>query len=113
MHSALQRVVGSQRCICCISVLYFKENILATSRIPVPLAGTCTAACARPTPWIFQHAAERFLPPYFFQSGRPVITAVPVTSALYGATFTARYTGTVTSAVLMAPAAVTHQVSTL
>jgi 4-amino-4-deoxy-L-arabinose transferase-like glycosyltransferase len=73
-------------------------------------AGTCTAACARPTPWIFQHAAERFLPPYFFQSGRPVITAVSVTSARYAASFTARYTGTVTSAVLMAPGAVTHQV---
>ncbi|KAF6264286.1 hypothetical protein COO60DRAFT_1660326 [Scenedesmus sp. NREL 46B-D3] len=57
--------------------------------------GTCTASCARPTAWRFQHQAERFLPPYFFQSGRPVVTSISATSARYGATLTAGYTGRV------------------
>uniref|UniRef100_A0A383W832 Uncharacterized protein n=1 Tax=Tetradesmus obliquus TaxID=3088 RepID=A0A383W832_TETOB len=71
--------------------------------------GTCTAACARPTPWFFQHQAERFLPPYFFGTGRPVISSISTKELRYGATLTVSYTGTVTGAVLMAPAAVTHQ----
>ncbi|WIA15101.1 hypothetical protein OEZ85_001795 [Tetradesmus obliquus] len=71
--------------------------------------GTCTASCARPTAWQFQHQAERFLPPYFFQAGRPVITSISATSARYGATLTVGYTGRVTSAVIITPAAVTHQ----
>jgi hypothetical protein len=73
-------------------------------------AGTCTRGCARPTPWIFQHAAERFLPPYFFGTSRPVISSVSAKRMRYGATLTARYTGRVTGAVIMTPGAVTHQV---
>ena len=73
-------------------------------------AGTCTAACARPTPRCFQHKAERFLPPYFFGTARPVISSISTKELRYGATLTVNYTGTVTGAMLMAPTAVTHQV---
>jgi hypothetical protein len=86
----------------CLSIL--------TRHLFLACAGPCIRDCARPTPWQFQHQAERFLPPYFFSSARPAISSVSAKEARYGATLTVRYTGRVSGAVLMSPAAVTHQV---
>ncbi len=73
--------------------------------------GDCTEACARPTPWLFQHAAERFLPPYWFSGvPRPTITWKSGSLQRYGGLMDMDYTGSVDGAVLMAPASVTHQV---
>ncbi|KAF6245560.1 hypothetical protein COO60DRAFT_1655315 [Scenedesmus sp. NREL 46B-D3] len=71
--------------------------------------GTCSRSCADRTPWEFQHRAERFLPPYFFGTSRPDIELMSATELRYGATLDVMYTGNVTGAVLMTPAAVTHQ----
>jgi hypothetical protein len=56
--------------------------------------------------------AERFLPPYYFEplaSRRPNITTAPASAVPMGGAFTVAYSGAATHAVLMAPAAVTHQ----
>jgi hypothetical protein len=85
---------------------------LGQSYIPtICPAGSCTSNCANPTPWEFQHRAERFLPPYFFGTSRPDIVSLSATELRYGATVDVTYRGEVTDAVLMTPAAVTHQVS--
>ncbi|WIA35282.1 hypothetical protein OEZ86_003741 [Tetradesmus obliquus] len=71
--------------------------------------GSCSRSCASRTPWEFQHRAERFLPPYFFGTSRPGISSVSAKEARYGASVDVTYSSTVTRAVLMTPAAVTHQ----
>lgn len=73
-------------------------------------SGECTEACARQTPWLFHHQAERFLPPYFFTGDRPEITSVSAKDVKYGETVVVSYKGTVTGAVIMTPAATTHLV---
>ncbi|KAF6264288.1 immunoglobulin E-set [Scenedesmus sp. NREL 46B-D3] len=71
--------------------------------------GTCTASCARPTPWRFQHQAERFLPPYFFGTSRPSISSTSASVLRYHETLNITFSGSADGAVLMTPAAVTHQ----
>eukprot|EP00879_Flechtneria_rotunda_P011822 GHRR01012349.1.p1 GENE.GHRR01012349.1~~GHRR01012349.1.p1 ORF type:complete len:390 (+),score=85.85 GHRR01012349.1:976-2145(+) len=73
--------------------------------------GECTEACAHGTPWLFQHQAERFKPPYFFSGSRPSIISTSTATPKYNTDVTVGYSGTVTGAVLVAPAAVTHQVN--
>ncbi|KAF8060520.1 WSC domain-containing protein [Scenedesmus sp. PABB004] len=90
-----------------LAVLRRAPRAARAQRAARAAAGECTAACARPTPWQFQHTAERFLPPYFFMAGRPGIAS----ELRYGGTVTLTYSGAVNGAVLMAPAAVTHQVN--
>jgi hypothetical protein len=60
-----------------------------------------------------QLQAERFLPPYFFEpfaSQRPsIIDGAGTKPVTYGETTPVAFNGTADRAVLMAPAAVTHQ----
>ncbi len=56
--------------------------------------------------------AERFLPYYFFGAqaiNRPLIQSISSTQVALGSTLNISYIGTVTSAVLTTPAAITHQ----
>jgi len=48
--------------------------------------------------------------PYAYSPARPTVTAVTSDTAPMGGQVTAGYTGVVDGAVLMSPAAVTHQV---
>jgi hypothetical protein len=59
---------------------------------------------------LYQHQAEKFLPPYFSDPGRPTIVGADATRSLVmGLAYDFVYTGDVTGASLVAPESVTHQ----
>ena len=92
---------------------YYHSTALLLPDASVLVAGSeqtnCNSGCPFLAPSLVQYQAEKYLPYYYFNAGRPELNAGdnPKTAKM-GTTITIKFRGNANNVVLATPAAVTH-----